>query len=32
MKLAKKVGLKGRAEEVIDERWSAFYFASRKTK
>ena len=32
MKLAKKVGLKGRAEEVIDERWSAIYFASRKTK
>ena len=32
LKLAKKVGLKGRAEEVIDDRWSCIYFSSRKTK
>ena len=32
LKLAKKVGLKGRAEEVIDDRWSCIYFASRKTR
>ena len=32
LKLAKKVGLRGRAEEVIDDRWSCIYFSSRKTK
>ena len=32
LKLMKKVGLKGRAEEVLDDRWACIYFASRKTK
>ena len=32
LKLAKKVGLRGRAEEVLDDRWSGIYFSSRKTK
>jgi hypothetical protein len=32
LKLTKKVGLKGRAEEVIDDRWSAIYFTGRKAK
>jgi hypothetical protein len=32
LRLAKKVGLKGRAEEVIDDRWSAIYFTGRKAK
>ena len=32
LKLAKKVGLKGRAEEVIDDRWSCIYFSSRKIR
>ena len=32
LKLTKKVGLKHRAEEVLDDRWACTYFASRKTK
>ena len=32
LKIMKKVGLKGRAEEVLDDRWACIYFASRKTK
>ncbi len=32
LKLTKKVGLKGRAEEVIDDRWSAIYYTGRKAK
>jgi hypothetical protein len=32
LKLTKKVGLKGRVEEVIDDRWSAIYYTGRKAK
>jgi hypothetical protein len=32
LKLTKKVGLKGRAEEAIDDRWSAIHFTGRKAK
>jgi hypothetical protein len=32
LKLTKKVGLKARAEEVIDDRWSCLYFSGRKAK
>jgi hypothetical protein len=32
LKLTRKVGLKGRAEQVIDDRWSGIYFSGRKAK
>jgi hypothetical protein len=32
LKLMKKAGMKGRREEVLDQRWVGIYFAKRKTK
>lgn len=32
LKLMKKAGMKGRREEILDERWACIYFAKRKTK
>lgn len=32
LKLMKKAGMKGRREEILDQRWVGIYFAKRKTK
>ena len=32
LKLMKKAGMKGRREEMLDQRWACIYFAKRKTK
>lgn len=32
LKLMKKSGMKGRREEILDERWACIYFAKRKAK